>query len=333
MACEEKQAALLAKTQGLGAELQAKTQALGEDVRRRAEGIDPKLDTTGVDVWVGLDVDVSWKRVDFSIDLPQVTIKDQTWSLDLPQVTVGEKAIVFHTPSVRMVRRKTGEYPETTCRMENERVGLGIVIKVPKCTVRWSPIYMDVPEPFMDEQRIVLGIPEFRMDRTEFVLGVPEFRMERADIGLHLPQVTVKEINVEARAAEEKGKALAAEAEQEAHALRTEFAEEAKMSLGPDVTDLFYCYESDLAERRNEGLAKFEQGITLLQGVIGSMVSAKIPDDNDSLVRSRASLAEAIAARETFARTIEEKFKELHAQQAEFFRQLVPDAEPAALAA
>jgi len=327
MACEELQATLMSKAQALGLELETKTKALGDEIRTEAEGIDPDINTTGMDVWVGLEVDIGWKRVDFSLDLPQVTIRDQTWALDLPQVTVENKEIIFHTPSIRMKTVKTGEYPEVTC---DWKVGwvLGVRTKRWECTTRWSPIYMDVPEPFPQEQRIVIGLPEFRMERTEFVLGVPEFRMETTAFALHLPQITVKEISVEAKAAEKKGQELSRRAEAEAEALKSEFVESARQKLAPDVTGLFYCYERDLSERRNQGLAKFDEGINLLQAVISSMVSSKVDEANDNLIRMRASLATALAARETFATEIEAKFKDLHAQQENFFKQLVGEAPP-----
>lgn len=203
-ACDEKQANLTERANALVAQLSTASSALAAEIKEKAKEIDPDIDTSGPDVWIGLDIDVSWKRVDFSLDLPEVTMVNQNWSLDLPQVTMRDQTIIFGIPSVRMKTVKTGEYPETTCRMVTKDIGLGVKIDVPECTVRWSPIYIDLPEPFMEEQKIVMGIPEFRMDRTDFVLGIPEFTMKTQNLSLDIPQFTIKNISVEASEAQKK---------------------------------------------------------------------------------------------------------------------------------
>jgi hypothetical protein len=320
MACEEKQVRVQERVKQLVDEFSAESQQLAEDVQREAGEIDPDIDTSGIDVWVGADIDIRWEETPFSLDLPEVTMRDQRWALDLPQVTMNNKDIIFHVPEVRMVRKKTGEYPEVTCRWERSGP---FGMKVPKCTTKWSPIYMDIPEVRMEEKRIVLGVPEFRMDRTEMVLAIPEFAMRRRDFSLKLPQITVKDISVEAEQARQEGEALSEKAKARTEELKNNFSESAKAELGPEVTDLFYCYESDLAERRNEGVAKFNEGVAVIEGVISSLVSNKVPDDNETLAAMRARLKEAQEAREKFAADIEEKFRALHQQQAEFFDKLL----------
>lgn len=203
--CDAIQEVIAGGTKELVSKLKIDSQTLAEDIQGKAKDLMPDIDTTGIDVWVGLDIDVSWKTVEFSLDLPEIKMVDQEWSLDLPQVTMKDQAIIFHTPSIRMVRVKTGEYPESFCTMTTKDIGFGVKIDVPECTVRFSPIYIDLPEPFMEEQRIVMGIPEFRMDRTAFILGVPEFAMKTQNFSLDLPQFTVKNINAEATKAKERG--------------------------------------------------------------------------------------------------------------------------------
>lgn len=323
MACDALQETVATKTQGLAAALTDKSAALGAEIQQKAKGIEPDIDTTGPDVWVGLDVDVKWERVEFGLDLPEVTMVDQRWSLDLPQVTMKDREIIFSTPSIRMKTVKTGEYPETVCRMVTKDIGLGVKVDVPECTVRWSPIYVDVPEPFPQEQRIVIGVPEFRMDRTEFVLGVPEFAMRRQNFALHLPQITVKNVSVEARKAQEAGEALSQESQVRAARLKEEFRENARLELGHDVTALFDCYQQDLMTRKNDALHRFGDGITLLQNTVTSMTASKVPDDDPNLVRVKESLADLVAKRDAFARDIEKKFVDLANQQKGFFDRLM----------
>ncbi len=322
-ACDGKQNQLTEHANKLVARLANDSKELAADIQQKAKDIDPGIDTSGPDVWVGLDIDVSWKRTDISLDLPEVKIVDQRWVIDLPQVTMKDQSIIFHTPSIRMETQKTGEYPETRCTMVTKDIGLGVKIDVPECTVWWSPIYIDVPVPFMQEHTIIMGIPEFKMDRTEFVVGVPEFTMKIQKIALDLPQFTVKNISVEANKAKEKGDALSEEARTRGAKLKENFKENAKVELGTDVTALFDCYQSDLMQRKNDAMKQFENGVNLIQSTISAMVANKIPDDNESLMKMKLSLADLIAKRDAFAVNIQEKFVELGKQQKSFFEKLI----------
>lgn len=321
--CNEMQAKLNERANALAGKLAEESQALAADIKKRTSEIDPRIDTSGPEVWVGVNFDVTWKRVDFSLDLPEVRLVEQRWALDLPQVTMKEQRLVFDIPSVRMTTVKTGEYPETTCRMVTKDVGLGVKIDVPECTVRWSPIYIDLPEPFMERQEIVLGIPEFRMERTEMILGIPEFTLKTHRFSLDLPEFKVKDIQVEASRARERGEALARDAKERSAKLRERFRAEAKVDLGGDVTALFDCYQNEMMQRKNEAASQFDSGINLLQGTLTAMVSNKVPEDNPNLAQIRNSLTELTAKRAAFAKDIEEKFVELGKRQKAFFDQLV----------
>lgn len=323
MSCEDQLNSLNAKVSGLTAEFSAESEALAKEVKDKAGEIDPNIDTSGADAWIGLDFDITWERVDFSLDLPEVIVKDQKWSMDLPIITVNNQEIIFHTPSVRMKTVETGKYPETVCKMVTKSVGLGISIDVPECTVKWTPIYMDIPETFMQEQKIILGVPEFSIETTEFILGIPEFFMKTVDFALHLPRFTLKNISVEAKNAEERGKALTEEAKAKSQKLKEKLRETAKADLGSEVTSLFDCYQTDLIQRRNVEAQKFEQGISLLQAAINSMIANKMPPDHEAVVTANNQLSKFISQRDSYFNLTEAKLKELQQMQQSFFEKLL----------
>ena len=174
MPCEDKQLALTSKFDILMSAFKARMETLATETRQEAEDIDPDINTDGPDAWVGVDFDIKWELTEFRVDLPEITMKNQTWSFDLPKVEMINRDIIFHTPSIRMERRKVGEYLEFYC--DN-----GFI---PKCTVRMSPIYIDVPVPFEEEQRIVLTVPEFTTQNIDFVWSLPEFKMASQSFGI-----------------------------------------------------------------------------------------------------------------------------------------------------
>ncbi|MCP1457590.1 hypothetical protein [Pseudomonas kilonensis] len=158
---------------------------------------------------IGADVEVDWKDVEISFDLPTMTIRNQTISLDLPEITSNKQKISFDVPDIRMVDRKVGQYPEFH--------GL---------TVKWSDIIVSVPEPYMRRVEIEFDLPLVTMKRQEFVLGIPEFSMQRQQWVVGLPQFTV--VNISAKAAEIKqyGDALKTEGENLGAEMRAEIQSE-----------------------------------------------------------------------------------------------------------
>lgn len=183
---------------------------------------------------------VTWEDTRIVFDLPQVTINDQRIVFGAPQVTMRLNTIIFHTPSVRMVRKKTGEYPEFTCH------GFS-------CTVKWSPIYTDVPETFMERQEIKTEIPEFRWDNTEVVIGVPEFTMVRNEIVLGLPQFTLTHVVLNADKIQEKGQALKTKADA--------LAAEQNEAVGNAVHGLYDCQRNEILRQRGVANGQFDNAI------------------------------------------------------------------------
>jgi hypothetical protein len=307
MSCEEKQTALTSKFDVLMGQLKIELEAVGSEAEEKAKEIDPDINTDGPDVWIGADIDIQWKRLDFSLDLPQITLKEQRWSFDVPKVEMKNKDIIFHTLSVRMERKKVGEYPEFYCN--------GFP---PKCTVRWSPIWADVPVTFPEEQRIVLSVPEFRMERIEFVWSLPEFKMVTQELTLDVPQVTVKNISVEAQQAKEEGEQLATEISGKTTALKDEFKARAKMEHGWEVSALFECYQTEFIKQRDEGLLNFNSGISMMQGSLTAMSANKVPSDHENYVMVSKQLDEMTNSRNAFLKAMEENIANMDAVQKSF---------------
>ena len=200
--CSEHQAAFSAITGKMSAQFGDKMRALKEKYEPIFQQIeddapDPDNDVEG---GVGVDIDVKWSLVTFSLDLPEVTMKLQEWKFDVPQVKIKDQTLIFHTPSVRMVRKKTGQYPEFT----------GFPPRI-----KWTDIYMDVPEPFEEEQRIVMGIPEFATETVSIKLHIPEFTMKTQEIKMDLPEFTVKNVRVEMESTKERAETTTGEMQAE----------------------------------------------------------------------------------------------------------------------
>ena len=286
--------------------LESQMDSIKKDLAEKAKDINPNVDTTGPDIYVGLDFDVRWELVTIQLHLPEVKLVDQKWILDLPQVTMKDQKIIFDIPGVRMVTRKVGEYPEFYCDTST---------LIPQCTVRWSPIYADVPETFSQRQEIVLGLPEFRVDKTEMVVGVPEFSMRLQEIKLNLPQFTLKNVSVESEKAKAKAEALRVEGQQRSASAMKDFREFSKIELGGHVTDLFDCFRDQMLSQKNIALAQFEGAISGLESAIRQMAESKVPSDDATLVQANSQLVSVRNQRDQFVTDLQKRLEELDSQQ------------------
>jgi len=275
----------------------------------------------GPEVAIGIDVDVSWKDVEMIFDLPSITMKEQRIVFGLPEVTVNDRDIIFSTPSVRMVTKKVGQYPEFH-----------------GWTVEWKDILIDVPEPFMQEQRIVMGIPEFTMKDHEVILDLPTITMVQNRIVIGLPQFTVR--SVDAVVSDMKNDALNAKSAAES-GIRADLKEIGTASQGKivqAVSKIFDASRTKLAEQRDQALIVFDGLIASLTGSVNDLHNRKA--SGDVVTGVEGSLAKAVDDRQQLVARFEEQLTGLAAQEQDVVKNMLerlafrmPDAPADAAAA
>ncbi|PZU86322.1 MAG: hypothetical protein DI527_20065 [Chelatococcus sp.] len=249
-----------------------------EALKRRGEALRDKCGSPDdIEAMIGVDFELKMERTDISFDVPSVTMRQQHIALDVPEVFSESQTIIFHTPSVRMVRKKVGEYPEFH-----------------GFDVEWKGIFVDVPEIFMEEQRIIFDTPSVTMKRQDWYIDVPEFTMVRVDWSFDVPKITVRNVKGQIRMAEEEGRALKAEGERIAVAMKAEIAAViggAQASSAQDSHKVSF-----------EAASQYDAAISKLQTAIGELVARgidpiKIPTEGGE-VNLRKRLAELVAQRD-----------------------------------
>jgi hypothetical protein len=277
------------------AEVQSRVEARKLILDQRVRDINENK-PDGPEVGIGIDVDVTMKDVELIFDLPSITMRDHRIVFGLPEITMRDQDIIFHTPSIRMVTRKVGQYPEFH-----------------GFTVRWRDILIDVPEPFMQEQRIVMGVPEFAMRDHEFILGLPEFTMVRNRIVLSLPQITIR--NVDVVVADMRRDAQAAKEETET-GIRSDLKEVGTASqtrIVASVSKIFEGARTKLIEQREQAFIVFDGLIRSLQGTIGDLRARNATADTIATIEG--SLQKATADRQGATDRFEEQLAGLNAQE------------------
>ncbi|MBV7258859.1 hypothetical protein [Erythrobacter crassostreae] len=273
-ACQVERENLQALVKEVGGDLSERMKAITAKYKTRFDDIeDDAPDATGLDAAISLDFEVEMKTIAVKLDLPQVTMKLQEWKFDLPQVTMKDKRIVFHVPAMRMVKRKVGEKPE-----------------VHGWTIKWKPIYMHVPEPYMRKNEIVMGIPEVKMGTTSIKLDVPEIKMQTTELKFDVPQFTLKSISAEAAEMEDRAKAESESMQSELSAARGEIMGGAREKVVDASYLMFSCLRTQIQMKRDETSAMFEPGLALMRGALTKLSDAGADDAKKAATKQLTDL-------------------------------------------
>ncbi|MET3332488.1 MULTISPECIES: hypothetical protein [Bradyrhizobium] len=250
-----------------------------EDLKKRAQRlVDDYEKPSDGGAAIGIDFKIDWKDEDIIFDVPSVTMRSTTISLDLPEVFSERQTIIFHTPSVRMVDRKVGEYPEFHGPFK----------------IEWKPIIVSVPEPFLEEQKIIFDLPSVKMKRQDIKLDLPEFKMETVKWDLKLPQITVVNVRAETAKLKEAGEQLKSEGDSIGSRMRAE--------IEAVIGGMKAAGAQGRSGAKNEVAAGYDRAIAKLKSSIDELVAKgidpiKVPTDGGD-INLRKQLTELIAQRE-----------------------------------
>lgn len=273
------------------AEIQAKYEAQFKQLQEQTEASAEKMKEDGdrleKDAKTKFKVDIVVRWVDRRIimNLPQVTMRSQTFKLDLPEVKGHLQEMIFHTPSTRMVLKKVGQYPEVH--------GLKIV---------WKDILTEVPEIFMQEQRIKIEVPEVRMTTQELRVDYPDFSWGPTEFVLRLPEFEVKDISFvvpiddddtrkRSAALKARGEELGAQTRQRAEELAASMRSEILTSSLASAKSLSQTAGAAFATQSSEVTRSFAEGLQRIDTLLAEHGSHLSPDQTIELQNQRNALA------------------------------------------
>lgn len=257
-----------------------------EDLKRRAQQVvDDYEKPSAGGAAVGVDFKVDWKDVEIIFDVPSVTMRRMDISLDIPEIFTEQHTIIFHTPSVRMVDKKVGQYPEFHGPFK----------------VVWRDIIISVPEPFMQEQKIIFDLPSVTMKRQNWGIDIPEFTMERVRWVIGLPQFTVINVKAETNEIKQKGERLKEEGEE----IGTRMKSEIEALIG----GMRVATDQKSNGIRNETIAAYDSAIAQLTTSINELVAKgidpiKVPAETGE-INLRKQLADLVAQRSAALQSVD----------------------------
>ncbi|KJC62043.1 hypothetical protein UP10_01245 [Bradyrhizobium sp. LTSPM299] len=259
--------------------------------------------------------DVKWADTEMIFDTPTITIRQQKLIFGVPQVTMKTRDITFGTPSVRTKTIKTGQYPEFFCDTHTV---------IPSCTVKWSDISADIPEPFLEQQHIKLDIPEFTFGDVTILMGVPEFSMQRQRWVVGLPQFTLKNINVTTSTGGENtpdpssDESLGSEASLQQRVTQTKAS--AYGDLVTATNNLYACFRGDVQRQSSSVRAQYNTSIDELTSVIANLTArgadpSLLPNSDGTTSDLVSMRQKTIAAREAALASLDSALEGLAASE------------------
>lgn len=227
-----------------------------------------------VEAVIGFDVEVGSHIEEIKVNIPEFTMQEQRISLHLPEVTMKQQEWIFHTPSTRMRLQCVNGPIEFVCEDKEECVGGGatrICITRPSCHTRAGPqICTDIPEIFMQEQKVILGVPEVKMTQQDIILNLPAVTMRLQTWKLTVPDITVKNVKAEFKKSEDRAKQLQEREKNAMTALSSSMQSEIKATTAPVTKSYIACSIKQIDEDELTALKDIDNNIAAVSAAIES---------------------------------------------------------------
>ncbi|MCM2310701.1 MAG: hypothetical protein NDI84_04785 [Steroidobacteraceae bacterium] len=263
-------------------------------------------------------LEVGTRRETVVLDVPQVAMRTQDFSFDLPAVVVRDTDISFDLPTIEMRRQRGPDVPEVRVRMEQRCVDLPWPLgractDVPVTYLEMVPTYFDMPVTVMRTTRIVIGLPTVEMRRQEFKMDVPEFTMAPVEFSADIPYVTLRFIQDAGRRTAAQAAALAQSAQDAATQKQIAFKERLRLAVAPPAVEMFNCFRGTIADGRAEAAARFAPEVEKLSGAVSALLSRGVPQTDETFLKAKAAMDDAIARRDAALRSFDDALDKLNA--------------------
>jgi len=254
-------------------------------------------DPSGVEATLDVQIDVDWEVTEMKLHIPEFKLEDKKIIFDLPQVTMKKQTWIYHTPSVRMEPQCINKPPETVCEMRTECIGGGwsrICTDVPRCRTRaGGQMCTDIPKTFMQEQKTILHVPETKMAKNEIILGLPVAKMKLQTWKMHLPQFTVKSVSGQIKDIEDKAADMEQREKNANAALSSSMKSEIKEISIAGTSQMFDCQFTSLNDQKVEALAEIDKNVFVVQNALKNANEVGAADFAKSMRSSLQKLIEA----------------------------------------
>lgn len=265
-------------------EFESELALIQDEVQNEADELKEET-PEGIEVALGFDLKIGSREEVWKLHLPQFTLAEQqigAW--DIPEIFIEQQDIIFHTPSVRMVMKTVGKYPEVKCGWRG-------------CRTTWKEIKTKMPETFMEEQKIRMGVPVVRMKHQGIILGVPMVEFKLTELKFSVPTIKIEDVSGQISEKKREAKKLQSETQKRIEKEKLLFKTEYLQRLEPVHTSLYDCLRQNILTEQEIQISMLESGIKTVDSKIKQLQDLKVPVNDEhynELESSKSKLVESL---------------------------------------
>jgi hypothetical protein len=201
-----------------------------------------------------------------SVDVATVTLKYYKFGFNSVEIITKSRTVPIDTTTVRMVAKKTGQYPEFTCDH-----GL-----IPRCSTRWVDITSNVPETVAEHRDLEVLVPAIKVAETDIALSTPDFVIRHQEFPVDLPELNPQDRGATPDEVKSKGQKI-----------RSMIALMQSTQVRDSVlavNKLYSCLRGNLAMQRERAATNFENTLSKISASTRELAAkgvdeTKIKDD------------------------------------------------------
>ena len=249
-------------------EFESELALIQDEVQNEADELKEET-PEGIEVALGFDLEVGSREEVWKLHLPQFILEEQqVGSWDIPEIFIEQQDIIFHTPSVRMVMKVVGKYPEVKCGWRG-------------CRTTWKEIKTKVPETFMEEQKIRMGVPVVRTKHQNIILSIPVVEFKLTELKFNVPTIEIEDVSGRISETKREAKKLQSETEKRIEKEKVLFKTEYLQRLEPVHTSLYDCLRQNILTQQDIQVSMLESGIKTVDSKIKQLQDLKVPANDE----------------------------------------------------
>jgi hypothetical protein len=284
-----------------------------EEIQKRGsdrinEITDDSPDPNNLEATLNVTFDVKWRTTSIKFDIPKFSSERQNISFDVPTVKMITKTFAWDEPATRMETRCIAKKPEVTCK--------GFP---PRCTVKMTCIYADVPVGYMKRREIKTDIPEFSMKRQDISFNKPTVRFETVEIKMDLPQFYLRSLSGELRNQQNEFENVSNEMTSEIAKAQNQMDIELLSNVSEQISELYGNIRKQLLDERNNVSSHYNDAIIKMKSTIKGL---KENNAFEEVVKLEPQLAKLVSDYNQILSDIDKGIEDLIVQETEALKNL-----------
>lgn len=275
----------------------AKFKAVSDDASAQSKKInDEGPNSADAGTAIGVNGHFETRRFDFSMDIPEVTMKDQKIALDVPEVTMKTTTWSYDTIRTTTTTECRAGIDETVWEWHTCDEGKPWAHPcVDMRTRRGADICLPSIKMEPAREEFKFDVPQTTMRRKEFVMGIPEFTMKTQRIAFDYPVYIIDSVTAKAEQQQKDSEALQLKVSTTVANLSAAMKSEIRSIAMKPLTQAYECQKTTLKAAIRQQYDALSIAVASADAGLKIAIEKKIPGAIDGF---KKAIAEQQAAKQ-----------------------------------